>query len=68
MVGFLVLVVVMIMGWILEGKFNIYYGLLLCVSSVLIVVVVSFVLGMICVCLECGMIWFIFKEIKRYNF
>lgn len=66
-VGFLASVVAMIMGWIPEGKFNIHHGLLLCASSVLTAAVASFVLGMIWVCLECGMTWFTFKEIKRYN-
>ena len=44
-VGFLASMAAMILGWIPQGKFNIYHGLLLCSSSVLTAAVASFILG-----------------------
>ncbi|OWF35301.1 Solute carrier family 41 member 2 [Mizuhopecten yessoensis] len=48
-VGFLASMVAMIMGWIPQGKFDLYHGLLLCASSMFTAAVASFVLGAVMV-------------------
>lgn len=48
-VGFLASVVAMVMGWIPQGKFDLYHGLLLCASSMFTAAVASFVLGAVMV-------------------
>lgn len=48
-VGFLASLAAMVMGWIPEGKFNLYHALLLCASSMLTASVASFILGSVMV-------------------
>lgn len=48
-VGFLASLAAMVMGWIPEGKFNLYHALILCASSMLTASVASFILGSVMV-------------------
>lgn len=48
-VGFLASLAAIVFGWVPEGRFDIYHGLLLCASSVVTAFGASFVLGLIMV-------------------
>ena len=45
MVGFLASAAAVIMGWIPEGKFDVYHGMLISASAVLTASIASFALG-----------------------
>lgn len=47
MVGFLASAAAVIMGWIPEGKFDVYHGMLISASAVLTASIASFALGIL---------------------